>query len=28
VPVSAPEPDRTDPPAPTRPAIAERTETA
>ena len=28
VPVSAPEPDRTDPPAPTRPAIARRTETA
>src|ERR1700722_2092077 len=28
VPVSAPEPDRTEPPAPTRPAIAERTETA
>jgi hypothetical protein len=28
VPVNAPEPDRTDPPAPTRPAIAERTETA
>jgi hypothetical protein len=28
VPVSAPEPDRTDPPAPTRPAIAQRTETA
>ena len=28
VPVSAPKPDRTDPPAPTRPAIAERTETA
>jgi hypothetical protein len=28
VPVSAPAPDRTDPPAPTRPAIAERTETA
>jgi hypothetical protein len=27
-PVSAPKPDRTDPPAPTRPAIAERTETA
>jgi hypothetical protein len=28
VPVSAPEPDRTAPPAPTRPAIAQRTETA
>jgi hypothetical protein len=28
VPVSAPEPERTDPPAPTRPAIAQRTETA
>jgi hypothetical protein len=28
VPVSAPEPDSTEPPAPTRPAIAERTETA
>ena len=28
VPVSAPEPNRTDPPAPTRPAIARRTETA
>ena len=28
VPVSAPEPNRTDPPAPTRPAIAPRTETA
>jgi Domain of unknown function (DUF4226) len=28
VPVSAPEPDRTDPPAPTRPAIAQSTETA
>jgi Domain of unknown function (DUF4226) len=28
VPVSAPEPDRTNPPAPTRPAIAKRTETA
>ncbi len=28
VPVSAPEPDRTDLPAPTRPAIAERTESA
>jgi hypothetical protein len=28
VPVSAPEPNRTDPPAPTRPAIAQRTETA
>ncbi len=28
VPVSAREPDRTDPPAPTRPAIAQRTETA
>jgi hypothetical protein len=27
-PVSAPEPDRTAPPAPTRPAIAQRTETA
>ena len=27
-PVSAPEPNRTDPPAPTRPAIATRTETA
>jgi uncharacterized protein DUF4226 len=28
VPVSAPEPDRTEPPAPTRPANADRTETA
>jgi hypothetical protein len=28
VPVSAPEPNRTDPPAPTRPAIARTTETA
>jgi hypothetical protein len=28
VPVSAPEPNRTAPPAPTRPAIAQRTETA
>ena len=28
VPVSPPEPNRTDPPAPTRPAIAQRTETA
>jgi Domain of unknown function (DUF4226) len=28
VPVGAPEPDRTEPPAPTRPAIAQRTETA
>jgi len=28
VPVSAPEPNRTDPPAPTRPAIAQRTESA
>ena len=28
VPVSAPEPDRTNPPAPTRPANAQRTETA